>query len=92
VALLVTASSVTAEQHPQIVSEVVQLVRERVGAVAALRQAAIVPALPKTRSGKILRNALRSIADNELVNTSNSLISMQIESAYPYDFGSSFQN
>ena len=44
-------------------SELVALVRERIGAVASLRDVAVVPALPKTRSGKILRKTMRGIAD-----------------------------
>ena len=44
-------------------AELVALVRQRVGAVAALRDVAVVPALPKTRSGKILRKTMRGIAD-----------------------------
>lgn len=48
-----------------VVKEVVQLVREQVGAVASLRQAAVVAALPKTRSGKILRGVMRAIADGD---------------------------
>src|SRR5690606_5618183 len=47
----------------RIVKELVQRVREEVGAVAALRQVDIVAALPKTRSGKILRKTMREIAD-----------------------------
>ena len=47
----------------QLRAELVQLVREQVGAVAALRDVAVVPALPKTRSGKILRKTMRGIAD-----------------------------
>jgi propionyl-CoA synthetase len=43
--------------------EVVADVRERVGPVAAFREVVIVPALPKTRSGKILRRTMRGIAD-----------------------------
>jgi propionyl-CoA synthetase len=43
--------------------ELVQLVRERIGAVAALRRVDVVTALPKTRSGKILRKTMRGIAD-----------------------------
>ena len=39
------------------------LVRERVGPVAAFKACAVVPALPKTRSGKILRNVIRLMAD-----------------------------
>ena len=40
-------------------------VRDEVGPVAALRQVDVVPALPKTRSGKILRKTMREIADGE---------------------------
>ncbi len=46
----------------QLRDELVALVRERIGPVAALRQVDIVPALPKTRSGKILRKTMRGIA------------------------------
>jgi propionyl-CoA synthetase len=42
--------------------ELVAQVRERIGPVAALRQVDVVPALPKTRSGKILRKTMRGIA------------------------------
>ena len=48
-----------------IVREVVQMVRDRIGPVAAFKQALIVPRLPKTRSGKILRGTVRQIADGE---------------------------
>ncbi|MGI9195991.1 MAG: propionyl-CoA synthetase [Candidatus Nanopelagicales bacterium] len=44
-------------------AEIVALVRERIGPVAALHRVVIVPALPKTRSGKILRRSMRAIAD-----------------------------
>lgn len=47
----------------QLEYEVVQLVREKIGAVASLRNVIIVDRLPKTRSGKILRKLLRSIVD-----------------------------
>jgi len=47
----------------RIRSELVARVRSEVGAVAALRQVDIVAALPKTRSGKILRKTMREIAD-----------------------------
>ncbi|WP_405145620.1 propionyl-CoA synthetase [Sphaerisporangium sp. NBC_01403] len=43
--------------------ELVRLVREQVGAVASLKRVDIVPGLPKTRSGKILRKTMRGIAD-----------------------------
>jgi propionyl-CoA synthetase len=45
--------------------ELVQRVRSEVGAVAALRQVDVVAALPKTRSGKILRKTMRQIADGD---------------------------
>jgi propionyl-CoA synthetase len=47
----------------EIVGEAVQMVRERVGAVASFRVAVIVKRLPKTRSGKILRGTIKKIAD-----------------------------
>jgi propionyl-CoA synthetase len=46
-------------------AELVQLVRDQVGAVASLRDVEVVPALPKTRSGKILRKTMRGIADGQ---------------------------
>ena len=48
-----------------IVAETILMVRERIGPVAAFRKAMVVPRLPKTRSGKILRGTMRRIADNE---------------------------
>jgi propionyl-CoA synthetase len=41
----------------------VQLVRDRIGPVAAFKLAIVVPRLPKTRSGKILRGTMKKIAD-----------------------------
>jgi propionyl-CoA synthetase len=52
------------ERDPQeIVTEVVHMVRQRIGPVAAFRTAVVVPALPKTRSGKVLRGTMQKIAD-----------------------------
>ena len=48
-----------------IVAEVIQQVRDRIGPVAAFKHCAVVSRLPKTRSGKILRGTMRSIADGE---------------------------
>lgn len=48
-----------------IEEELVSLIREKIGAVAYFRNAAIVKRLPKTRSGKILRKTIRQIADGE---------------------------
>ncbi|GBF25071.1 acetyl-coenzyme A synthetase [bacterium MnTg02] len=49
----------------EIEREVVQLVREKIGPVAAFKIALPVARLPKTRSGKILRGTIRKIADGE---------------------------
>jgi propionyl-CoA synthetase len=52
-----------ADASHDVVAEVVQMVRERIGPVAAFKSAAVVKRLPKTRSGKILRATMRQIAD-----------------------------
>jgi propionyl-CoA synthetase len=44
-------------------AELVQRVRDEIGAVASFRHVDVVAALPKTRSGKILRRSLRAMAD-----------------------------
>ena len=51
--------------HDQVVKEVVRLVRDRIGPVAAFKSACVVDRLPKTRSGKILRATMAKIADGE---------------------------
>ncbi|MCE9648780.1 MAG: propionyl-CoA synthetase [Parvibaculum sp.] len=48
-----------------IEKEAVQLVRDKIGPVAAFKTAIVVQRLPKTRSGKILRGTMRKIADGE---------------------------
>ncbi|MFP2956813.1 propionyl-CoA synthetase [Myxococcus sp. 1LA] len=55
--------------HEDIVKEVVQLVRDRIGPVAAFKTAAVVQRLPKTRSGKILRGTMKKIADGSEYKT-----------------------
>ncbi|MBL8699974.1 MAG: propionyl-CoA synthetase [Alphaproteobacteria bacterium] len=49
----------------EIVADLVKMVRERIGPVAFFKQAIVVPRLPKTRSGKILRGTMQKIADSE---------------------------
>ncbi len=51
--------------HEAIEKEVVQLVRDKIGPVAAFKMAFVVPRLPKTRSGKILRGTMKKIADHD---------------------------
>lgn len=47
--------------------QIVALVRKEVGPVAALNEVVMVPGLPKTRSGKVLRKTMRGIADGKQV-------------------------
>ncbi|MGO1397357.1 MAG: acetate--CoA ligase [Brevibacterium yomogidense] len=61
-AFVVLSPSADPEMVPQ---ELVALVRREVGPVAALRRVDVVDALPKTRSGKILRKTMRQISDGE---------------------------
>ena len=49
----------------EIVAEVVQMVRDSIGPVAAFKTAVVVKRLPKTRSGKILRGTMKKIADGQ---------------------------
>lgn len=62
IGLLVLNAGVTRESEA-IAAETVQMVRDAIGAVASFRTAAVVQQLPKTRSGKILRNVIAAIAD-----------------------------
>ncbi len=48
-----------------LAAELVALVRREIGPVASFKTAIVVQALPKTRSGKVLRSAMRRIADGE---------------------------
>jgi propionyl-CoA synthetase len=52
-------------EHAEITAELVVLVRERIGPVAAFKHVHVAKRLPKTRSGKILRATMRRIADGE---------------------------
>ncbi len=64
VGFVVLKSGVT-KSHDEIISEIVQMVRGDIGAVASFKKAVVVARLPKTRSGKILRGTMRKIADGE---------------------------
>ncbi|WP_303047746.1 propionyl-CoA synthetase [Thalassospira sp. HF15] len=65
---IVLKSGVT-RPHDAILAEIVAMVRDQIGPVAAFKKATVVDRLPKTRSGKILRKTMRSIADGENYNT-----------------------
>jgi propionyl-CoA synthetase len=53
----------------EIEKEVVKLVRDKIGPVAAFKMALVVSRLPKTRSGKILRGTMKKIADQDAWTT-----------------------
>lgn len=53
------------DQAGQVRKDVVRMMRERIGPVAAFKEAIVVDRLPKTRSGKILRSTMVKIADGE---------------------------
>jgi len=52
-----------ARTEPEVVEDVVASVRAAIGPVASFKSAVVVPRLPKTRSGKILRGTIAKIAD-----------------------------
>ena len=62
---LLTLKAGVTKKHEDISKECVQMIRQKIGPVAAFKTAIVVKRLPKTRSGKILRGTVRKIADNE---------------------------
>jgi len=60
---LIVLKAGVSRPNDEIVQAVIQMVRERIGAVASFKVASVVKRLPKTRSGKILRGTIKSIAD-----------------------------
>jgi len=62
VGLVVTKAGVS-RADVDLCRELVELVREKIGPVAAFKTVAVVKRLPKTRSGKILRGTMKKIAD-----------------------------
>lgn len=62
---LVVLKDGVGEGAGQLQGELIALVRERIGALACFNRVVVVKRLPKTRSGKTLRAALRKIADGE---------------------------
>ncbi len=64
IGLIALKAGVT-KDNQTIIKECVQMVRNKVGPVAAFKTALVVKRLPKTRSGKVLRGTIRKIADKE---------------------------
>ncbi len=67
VGFVVLKAGVT-KAEDEIIKETIQMVRDRIGPVAAFKTATVVKRLPKTRSGKILRGTIQKIADNKDYN------------------------
>lgn len=58
--------------------EVIQMVREKIGAVASFKRAIVVQKLPKTRSGKILRKIMRYITDKKPFSPPSTIEDMSV--------------
>ena len=63
---LIVLNAGVARSNEEIEQEVIKLVREKIGPVAAFRTAITIKRLPKTRSGKVLRGTMRKIANREV--------------------------
>ena len=62
---LLTLKAGVDKDNDTISKECIQMVRNKIGPVAAFKLAIVVKRLPKTRSGKVLRGTVRKIADGE---------------------------
>jgi propionyl-CoA synthetase len=62
---LVVLKHGTTRDRDELIGELVELVRQRIGPVASFKTATLVRRLPKTRSGKIVRGTIKRIADGE---------------------------
>ena len=62
---MVVMKSENVMEHFQLENEIIQLVRQKIGNMASLRNVLVVNRLPKTRSGKTMRKLLRSIVDKD---------------------------
>jgi len=62
----------------ELQAQIVASIRKEIGAVAALKEVVVVPALPKTRSGKILRRTMRAIADGRVEPVPGTIEDMRV--------------
>ena len=62
---LVVLKAGVKKDNETISKECVQMVRDKIGPVAAFKVTIVIKRLPKTRSGKILRGTIKKIADKE---------------------------
>lgn len=56
-----------------LVEELKQMVRKKIGAIGCCEKSVVVPRLPKTRSGKILRRTMRQIVDGKPYNVPSTI-------------------
>ena len=61
------------EAPDSLIQELRQHVQKQIGAIAKPRQVMVVPELPKTRSGKIMRRLLRDVAENRPLGDTTTL-------------------
>lgn len=61
-------------KHNEVHSDINKSLKKTIGGIASVDHLVFVPELPKTRSGKILRRTLRSIVNQELINSDLSTI------------------
>lgn len=66
-------TTIYSERIDTLPTELSDLVRAKIGAIASLSGVDIVPRLPKTRSRKILRRALRQIVDGQTSDTPSTI-------------------
>jgi propionyl-CoA synthetase len=73
--MIPVAFVVASGQHneTELAAACIAHVRSEIGAVASVRTIHVVAALPKTRSGKILRSSLRAIANGQVINMPNTI-------------------
>ncbi|MEE3173896.1 MAG: propionyl-CoA synthetase [Pseudomonadota bacterium] len=64
--------------EPGLVAELVQKVRDAVGPIANFKRALVVSRLPKTRSGKILRQVIRKMIDGDAYNVPSTIDDLDI--------------
>ena len=73
VAFVILRGGVPSSGGEQLITELKSHVAKAIGAIAKPRQIMVVPELPKTRSGKIMRRLLRDVAENRAVGDATTL-------------------
>ncbi|KAI9481539.1 MAG: hypothetical protein EXX96DRAFT_567092 [Benjaminiella poitrasii] len=66
--LLVLKHDLLKDSHASLYQDLVQATRRDLGAIACYQTSVVIPRLPKTRSGKVLRRSIREMVDGKLVN------------------------